>query len=216
MNETKTKFCVPVCLALAIVTIITYWPVIHSDFISFDDGDYVYENLHITTGPTPQNILWAFTNTHANNYHPLTSVSLMFDSMLFGAKPAGFHLTNLLFHTANSILLFLVFCRLTNRLWPSAFVAALFALHPVHVESVAWISERKDVLSAFFFMLTLLAYIRYVEKSSAGRLVLALLFFALGLFSKSMLVTLPLILLLLDFWPLNRLFNRQSTIDNRQ
>jgi tetratricopeptide (TPR) repeat protein len=205
MNKTETKYCIAVCLVLAITTFIVYTPLLRSDFISFDDGDYVYENNHITAGPTPQNIIWAFTNTHANNYHPLTSISLMLDSVIFGSKPAGFHLTNLLFHIANTILLFLVLGRLTGRLWPSAFVAALFALHPLHVESVAWISERKDVLSTFFFMLTLLAYIRYVEKPSSGRFLLALLFFALGLLSKSMLVTLPFILLILDYWPLNRL-----------
>jgi tetratricopeptide (TPR) repeat protein len=205
MNKTETKYCIAICLVLAVITFIVYTPVLSSVFISFDDGDYVYENNHITAGPAPQNILWAFTNTHANNYHPLTSMSLMLDSVLFGLKPAGFHLTNLLFHIANTILLFLVLSRLTNRLWPSVFVAALFALHPLHVESVAWISERKDVLSAFFFMLTLLAYIRYTKKTSTGWFTLALSFFALGLLSKSMLVTLPFILLVLDYWPLNRL-----------
>jgi tetratricopeptide (TPR) repeat protein len=205
MNKIETKYCIAICLILAIITFIVYTPVLRSNFISFDDGDYVYENNHITIGPTPQNILWAFTNTHADNYHPLTSMSLMLDSVLYGSKHAGFHLTNLLFHIANTILLFLVLGRLTGRLWPSAFVAALFALHPLHVESVAWVSERKDVLSTLFWMLTLLTYIRYTEKPSAGRFVLALSFFALGLLSKSMLVTLPLILLVLDYWPLNRL-----------
>jgi tetratricopeptide (TPR) repeat protein len=205
MNKTETKYCIAVCLVLAVIIFVVYTPVLRSDFISFDDGDYVYENNRITSGPAPQNVIWAFTNTHANNYHPLTSISLMLDSVLFSLKPAGFHLTNLLFHIANTILLFLVLGRLTGRLWPSAFVAALFALHPLHVESVAWVSERKDVLSAFFWMLTLFAYIRYVEKPSAGRFVLALAFFALGLLSKSMLVTLPFILLVLDYWPLNRL-----------
>jgi len=205
MNKITAKYDIPICLALAIAAFVVYAPLIHSDFISFDDGDYVYENNHIISGPTPQNIVWAFTNPHANNYHPLTSLSLMLDSVLFGLKPAGFHLTNLFFHIANTILLFLVLRLMTGALWPSAFVAALFALHPLHVESVAWVSERKDVLSTFFWMLTLLAYIRYIERPSAGRFALALSVFTLGLLSKSMLVTLPIILLVLDYWPLNRL-----------
>ena len=194
------------------MTFIAYAPVIHSEFINFDDGDYVFGNNHITSGLTLQNITWAFTKTHADNYHPLTSLSLMLDCELFGVNPHSFHLTNLLFHIANTLLLFLVLSRMTKNLWSGAFVAALFALHPLHVESVAWVSERKDVLSAFFWMLTLFAYIRYVEKPAVGRFLLTLLVFALGLLSKSMLVTLPLILFILDYWPLNRLNSKFSAI----
>jgi tetratricopeptide (TPR) repeat protein len=211
MDETTSKYLL-ICLALAVMTFIAYAPVIHSEFINFDDGDYVFGNNHITSGLTLQNITWAFTKTHADNYHPLTSLSLMLDCELFGVNPHSFHLTNLLFHIANTLLLFLVLSRMTKNLWSGAFVAALFALHPLHVESVAWVSERKDVLSAFFWMLTLFAYIRYVEKPAVGRFLLTLLVFTLGLLSKSMLITLPLILFILDYWPLNRLNSKFSVI----
>ena len=215
-----------ICLLLAAVTFLTYWPVLRHDFINFDDPDYVTSNSQVQAGLTWNGVVWALSTGHAANWHPLTWLSLMLDSQLYGMKPAGFHLTNLLFHIANSLLLFLVLRRMTGALWRSAVVAALFALHPLHVESVAWIAERKDVLSGFFFMLTLLFYARYagkeecrmkseemggnrrgsplVTRHSPLNYGLALFFFALGLMSKPMLVTLPFVLLLLDYWPLGR------------
>jgi tetratricopeptide (TPR) repeat protein len=179
-------------------------------FVNFDDGDYFSSNYHVRAGLTWKGVLWAFQTGYASNWHPLTWLSLMLDAQLFGAGPAGPHLTNVLLHAANAVLLFLLLKRLTSTLWPSAFVAALFAIHPLHVESVAWVSERKDLLSGLFFMLTLLMYARYAEQFKARSpkskvfYGLALLFFALGLMSKPMLVTLPFVLLLLDYWPFGR------------
>ena len=206
-KATNKSYIFSFCLSLAVTTFIVFEPAIHNGFISFDDNEYIFDNNYITSGLTLKNIIWAFTNVHANNYHPLTSLSHMLDCELYGTNPAGHHFTNLLFHISNTLLLFLVLGRMTKSLWASAFVAALFALHPLHVESVAWASERKDVLSTFFWMLTLLAYTRYVERPAKGCYLLTLLIFAMGLLSKSMLVTLPFVLLLLDYWPLNRFGN---------
>ena len=203
------------CLLLVAVTLAVYWPAVHCDFLNFDDTDYFTANPHVQTGLNPANIIWAFTTRYASNWHPLTWLSLMLDAELFGKGPAGPHFTNLLFHLANAVLLFLLLRRLTAAIWRSAMVAALFALHPLHVESVAWIAERKDVLNTFFGLLSLLAYARHASVGEAihSRFTfhvsrcywLALLFFALGLMSKPMLVTLPLVMLLLDWWPLGRL-----------
>ncbi len=199
------------CLLLAAATLAVYWPVIHCDFLNYDDPVYFTANPRVLTGLTSANVAWAFTTGHAGNWHPLTWLSLMVDAQCFGPGPAGPHFTNLLFHTANTVLLFLLLRRLTAATWRSALVAALFALHPLHVESVAWVSERKDVLSAFFGLLSLLAYAHYARaeisnrKSEIGTYTLALFFFALGLMSKPMLVTLPFLMLLLDFWPLKRI-----------
>jgi hypothetical protein len=214
-----------VCLVLAAVTLLVYLPVLHNGFVNYDDPDYIVNNPHVNAGLTWSGIVWAFQSTANSNWHPLTWISLMIDCQLFGPNPAVTHSVNVLLHTANTLLLFLLVSRLTGTLWRSAFVAALFAWHPLHVESVAWASERKDVLSAFFWMLTLLAYTRFVQKSEVGsrksestvqplasglRLpasgfyFLALFFFACGLMSKPMVVTLPFVLLLLDFWPLRR------------
>jgi len=219
-----------ICLLLALITLALYWPATHFDFINYDDPDYIIYNPPIQHGITGAALVWAFKTSHASNWHPLTWVSHMADCALYGHNPGGHHLTNLQFHTANVILLFLVLCQWTGAPWRSALVAALFAWHPLHVESVAWVSERKDVLSAFFWLLTLAAYGRYCGISTkplyeplsrpattlsplsgerAGRGVsayycLALFFFALGLLSKPMVVTLPFVLLLLDFWPLKR------------
>jgi len=190
------------------------------EFVEYDDDDYVYENPPITRGLNPQTILWAFTHVHSGNWHPLTTLTHMFDCQVYGLHPWGHHLGNVLLHSAAAILLFLVMRRMTSALWPSAFIAAIFAVHPLHVESVAWVSERKDLLSGVFFMLTLMAYCRYVRTNGSGSersffflrspaYWLVLLFFAMGLMSKPMLVTLPLVLLLLDWWPL-----RRFTIDN--
>jgi len=193
-----------VCLFLVMATLAAYWQVHKFDFVNFDDNAYVYENRRVQNGLTTENISWAFTTIHFSNWHPLTWLSHMLDCQLFGLNPGRHHLTNLLIHIVNALLLFHVFRKMTGGLWQSAFVAALFALHPLHVESVAWISERKDVLSTFFWMLTMWGYIRYVEQAKVTRYLLVVLFFTLGLMSKPMLVTLPFVLLLLDYWPLCR------------
>jgi tetratricopeptide (TPR) repeat protein len=174
-------------------------------FVSFDDNGYVYENPHVKSGLSLEGVAWAFTHSYEANWHPLTWLSHMLDCQLYDLKPWGHHLSNVLLHAAAAILLFLVLRRMTGRLWPSALVAAVFAVHPLRVESVAWVAERKDVLSGLFFMLTLAAYGRYVRRpSSLGRYLLVMLLFALGLLAKPMLVTVPFVLLLLDYWPLRR------------
>jgi tetratricopeptide (TPR) repeat protein len=210
----KRNIIVFVYSALILSTLLVFWQVRNFDFVDYDDDCYVYDNPHVFTGLNAQNIKWAFTTGHASNWHPLTWLSLMLDCQFFGAKPGPMHLVNVAFHIVNTILLFVVFNRMTKKIWPSAFVAALFALHPLHIESVVWITERKDVLSTLFWLLTMLAYIRYVDKPSTGRYVIAIILFALGLMSKPMLVTLPFVLLLLDFWPLNRFLNSKFSILN--
>ncbi len=192
-----------ICLFLGLVTFTVYRQVLNHEFV-YDDSAYVTENRHIQGGLTLKGIAWAFTAEVSANRHPLTLLSHMLDCQLHGLNAGRHHLTNLIFHTINTMLLFLVFRRMTGALWQSAFVAALFALHPLHVESVAWISERKDVLSTFFCLLTMWAYARYAEGPRVNRYLLVFLFFALGLMSKPMLVTLPFVLLLLDYWPLKR------------
>jgi tetratricopeptide (TPR) repeat protein len=174
------------------------------DFVSFDDPQYVTNNPQVQLGLNLDNIGWAFTANVASNYHPLTVLSHMLDVQLFGLDAKWHHIVSLLLHIVNSILLFIVLHRMTGCRWQSAFVASLFALHPLHVESVAWISERKDVLSTLFFMLTLWSYIRYSERPTLSKYTLVCLFFGLGLLAKPMLVTLPIVLLLLDYWPLCR------------
>jgi tetratricopeptide (TPR) repeat protein len=193
-----------ICLFLIAVILAVYWQVTDYDFVNYDDINYVTENPHVRSGLSLKGIAWAFSTTHASNWHPLTWLSHMLDVQLFGLKPGWHHLVNVFFHIVNTVLLFLIFNRMTRALWPSAFVAALFALHPLHVESVAWVSERKDVLSTFFWMLTMGAYAFYVEKPDTKKYLLTLGVFALGLMAKPMLVTLPFVLLLLDYWPLNR------------
>ena len=194
-----------ICLGLAVTTAIACLPVLKADFINFDDPQYVTSNPYVMLGLSLDGIRWAFTSIHASNWHPITWLSLMLDRQLFGLEPAAFHLVNLLLHIANTILLLIVLYRSTNAIWPSAFVAALFALHPLHVESVAWIAERKDVLSTLFWFLTMLAYIRFVEQPTTKRYFTIIAAFALGLMAKPMLVTLPFVLLLFDYWPLERL-----------
>ena len=198
-----------VCLFLALTVLAVYWQVGNHEFVNYDDKDYITENQHVQAGLTLKSIAWAFTSTHAGNWHPLTWLSHMLDCQIYGLNPCGHHFTSVFFHILNSILLFLVFKRMTGAFWKSAFVAALFALHPLHVESVAWAAERKDVLSAFFWMLTMGSYIRYVERPGTNRYLLVLLFFALGLMAKPMLITLPFVLLLLDYWPLGRFHVRK-------
>ena len=200
-----------ICIAALIVsTLLTYWPVLKNEFINYDDPDYVTTNEMVQKGLTAEGFKWAFTTGHASNWHPITWLSHMADVSMFGMKPAGHHATNLFFHVVNSVLLLLLLRLMTGSVWRSAMVAALFALHPLHVESVAWVAERKDVLSALFGILTLMAYTHYAGESKVSDLKskvwygVALGLFALGLMSKPMLVTWPFVMLLLDFWPLNR------------
>ena len=197
-----TTLCISVILAA--VTASIYAPVRHHGFIDFDDPDYILENRHVRTGLTTDNAWWAFTNAHASNWHPLTWLSHMIDCQLWGLNPGMHHLVNLVIHAINVVLVFLVFQQMTGATWASAFVAALFGWHPLHVESVAWISERKDVLSTFFWFLTLWAYVWYVRRPGVLRYILVTVFLALGLMAKPMLVTLPFVLLLVDYWPLRR------------
>lgn len=189
---------------LVSVTGAVYFQVGNFDYVTFDDDLYVYGNKRISQGLTYENLLWAVTTSHAYNWHPLTWLSLMADASLFGSHPGVHHLVNVFFHAMNSLLLFLVLMRMSGQLWRCFFVAAMFALHPLHVESVAWISERKDVLSAFFWMLTMMAYQRYVLSLKTGRYLVVILFLVLGLLAKPINVTLPFVLLLMDFWPLHR------------
>jgi tetratricopeptide (TPR) repeat protein len=197
-------------LLLALATFALYLPVAWFDFVVYDDGLYVTDQPIVQAGVTWAGVKWAFITMAASNWHPLTWLSHMIDCGVFGLNPAGPHVVNALFHAANVALLFTLLLRITNKLWPSAFIAALFAWHPLHVESVAWIAERKDVLSTFFTLLALLNYACYVEESkvqspkSKKYFTLSLVTFALGLMAKPMLVTLPCVLLLLDFWPLQR------------
>ena len=197
-------------IAIAVTTIAVFFPMRSFQFVNYDDGDYVMSNREVQKGFSFDGVKWAFTTGHAANWHPVTWLSHMLDFQLFGNNPGYHHLTNLFFHTANAILLFLLIQKWTGATWRSAFIAAVFALHPVHVESVAWVSERKDVLSGFFWLLTMLCYTRYAQsrdKDQAGWFdySIAMAFFGLGLMSKPMLVTLPFVLLLIDLWPLRRL-----------
>lgn len=212
-----------IVLLLFLTTLLIYLPAIQNGFIHFDDDKYLVNNVNVQIGVSPSTIRWAFTTSHCSNWHPLTWVSYMLDYQLFRLNPAGYHLTNVLLHAANACLLFILIFRLCGALWPSAFVAAFFALHPLHVESVAWVAELKDVASTFWGLLALLAYVRYVgngvskqsdqpsEPSSPASqrslryYWLALACFAVSLMFKSMLVTLPFVMLLLDYWPLGRL-----------
>jgi len=209
-ETTQHKILIPVliCLALTILTVITFWSLKDCGFIHFDDDLYVYENDYVQSGLNANIIGQAFSFSSELEkkcgWAPLTWLSLMLDYQIFGLNPHAYHLMNLLFHLMNTVLLFLIFHRMTKKLWPSAFIACLFAIHPLHVESVAWIADRKDVLSTFFCMLTMGAYSYYVEHPGFRRYFFVLLFFVLGLMAKSMLVTLPFVLLLLDYWPLQR------------
>ncbi len=213
MTEARPKnYFALICLVLALGTAALYWPITSHPFILYDDEEYVTANTHVTTGLSWENFRWAFDGAHAANWHPLTWVSHQADCSLFGVNAGGHHLVNLLFHVANTLLIFVFLRGATGAVWRSAFVAALFAWHPLHVESVAWASERKDVLSTFFWLLTLIAYVRYAQLRSSLNSQLstlnyfaALFFFALGLMSKPMVVTLPFVLLLLDWWPLGRI-----------
>src|SRR5438034_1969101 len=199
-----------ICLWLALVTLLVYAPVFRAQFIGFDDPDYVTGNPHVLSGITLANLRWAFVTNHADNWHPVTWISLMLNSQYFGSGAGAFHAVNLLLHVANTLVLFLWLLRATGAKWRSALVAALFALHPLHVESVAWISERKDVLSTLFWMLALLGYTNYAKTGRISRYFIALLLLGIGLMAKPMLVSLPFVLLLLDYWPLGRFAERKT------
>jgi len=188
----------------ALLALTLYWRVYSFDFTNLDDSQYVTTNAHVCGGLSPESIWWALTAVECANWHPLTWWSLQLDHTLYGSSPAGYHVTNLGLHLANTVLLFWVFQNMTGAVVRSVVLAALFAVHPLHVESVAWVSERKDVLSTFFWLLTMLAYGRYVARPSPGRYGQVVATFVLGLAAKPMLVTLPCVLLLLDFWPLGR------------
>ena len=191
-------------LFLFVAVLAVFSQVRNHDFVNYDDNAYVTDNPRVKAGLTLKGVSWAFKASHAANWHPLTWLSHMLDCQLFGLNPKGHHLTNLVFHLLNTLLLFYLLNRMTGARWRSLFVALLFALHPLHVESVVWVAERKDVLSTLFWMLTVWAYLRYVEQPGLMRYVLTILAFALGLMAKPMLVTLPFVLLLLDYWPLRR------------
>ncbi len=199
-----------ICAALIAITWAVFGRTLGHEFVNFDDPNYVSENPQIHAGLNWQSIVWAFTHVHSHNWHPLTTMSHMLDWQLFGAKPGAHHFVNALLHSATAVLLFFLLAQLTRSpgrtgtIWSSAFVAAVFAIHPLHVESVAWISERKDVLSGLFFVLTLLAYLYYTRKPNIARYLRVSILFACGLMAKPMLVTVPIILLLLDYWPLER------------
>lgn len=209
MNIDLRKQVPFISIILIVVTLAVFWQVTRYDFIVFDDNVYVTDNIHIQSGITLNGLCWAFKTTYAEFWHPLTWLSLMFDYQFHGLNAGGYHLTNIILHIMSSLLLFWLLNRMTGDIWKSAFAAAFFALHPLRVESVAWIAERKDVLSAFFWMLTLYLYVCYTEKPVIRRYVPVLFFFICGLMSKPMVVTLPVVMILLDYWPLRR-FEKQS------
>jgi protein O-mannosyl-transferase len=195
---------IPIALLIAVATVAAYWGLARNDFVYYDDNEYLTENPVVRQGLTMEGLKWAFTSFDASNWHPVTWLSHMLDVTLFGMDPAWHHLMNLGFHIANALMLFALLRYLTGRLWSAALVAALFALHPLHVESVAWAAERKDVLSMFFWLAAMWAWIWYAAGPRITRYLAVLLLFALGLMSKPMVVTFPLILLALDYWPLQR------------
>jgi len=196
-------------LLLSIAVLIVYFNVQYFEFVNYDDRSYITENQIVKNGLTWKGVVWAFTTKHFGNWHPITTISFMFEYEIFRLRSEAYHWNNLLFHILNSLILFFVFKRITHAFWQSLAVAALFALHPLHVESVAWISGRKDVLCALFWFLTMYAYARYAEQPTLLRYVFVLLSFTLGLMAKPMLVTLPFVLLLLDYWPLSRFSFKQ-------
>ena len=204
LESAKKYFVIFTYSVLILSTLLVFWQVRNFEFTNYDDNACVTENPHFSRGLNSDDIVWAFTAPNNGNWLPLTWLSFMVDSQLFGLNSGRMHLVNLLFHIANTLLLFAVLKRMTGSLWRSAFVAAAFALHPVHVESVAWVINRKDVLSGFFFMLTLAAYAGYARNGGVFRYLLTLLLFVFALLSKPILVMLPFVLLLLDYWPFNR------------
>ncbi len=205
MEQTNKKRHIPlIYLALALAVFVAFEPVLHNDFVGYDDPFYVTDNPNVNAGFSRKSIVYALTTPHGAIWNPVTTLSHILDCHLFGLNPLWHHLTSLLFHIASTLLLFGILKSMTGAVWPSAFVAAAFALHPLRVESVAWVSSRKDVLSVFFWMLTMWAYVRYTEHPDIRRYLLVFLFLWLGLLAKPMLLTLPFALLLLDYWPLGR------------
>ena len=197
-----------------VATFCIYAQVQDHEFTNFDDDEYVTESSLVRSGLTTESVIQVFTTMHFGGWQPMTSLSYLLDYELYGLNPTGYLLANLFFHIAGSLFLFLALLRMTGAIWQSAFVAAMFAFHPLNVESVAWISERKNVLSTLFWLMTMWAYIHYAEKPTLKRYGLVFLFFTLGLMSKPMLVTLPFVLLLLDYWPLRRLKFEQERSHN--
>jgi protein O-mannosyl-transferase len=212
INISSKKQILIIYILLAVVTLAVYWQVNQYDFVNIDDNVYVYQNIHIQSGITLNGFRWAFSTTTSRLWNPMIWLSLMFDYQLYGLNAGGYHLTNLILHIMSSLLLFWLFNRMTGAIWKSAFVAGLFALHPLHVESVAWVSERKDVLSAFFWMLTLCLYVYYTEKPVTRRYLLVISSFVLALISKPMVITLPIIMILLDYWPLKRFESKKDSL----
>ena len=206
----QRRLFIVLSLLLVALTWLVFGQTLRHQFINYDDGSYVYANPSVAQGLSIHGVVWAFTRVHSQNWHPLTTISHMLDCQLFGLKPSGHHFTNVFLHTIAVLLLFLVLRDMTGGIWRSAFVAAVFAIHPLRVESVAWIAERKDLLSGVFFMLTLGAYVRYARGASFARYVMMSILFACGLMSKPMLVTTPFVLLLLDYWPLQRIVDLRS------
>jgi Tfp pilus assembly protein PilF len=214
MQLNNKQLLLLIITALVAATFVAYEPIQYNGFVTYDDNRYIVENPNVSGGITRDSIIWAFTKLYAANWHPLTWLSHMLDCELYGLNPLGHHITSVLIHVVNSVLLFLLLWKTTAAIWRSAFVAAAFALHPIHVESVAWAAERKDVLSTLFWMLTILAYVHYVKRPNVGRYMLVILAFVMGLMSKPMVVTLPFVLLLLDYWPLDRLQNFKASFFN--
>lgn len=211
--NTYQKNSILVVLILILLILAVYWPVQNYGFLNFDDDVYITKNSYVQSGITLDGLYWAFSTKYFGLWNPLIWISFMIEYHLFGFNAGGYHWTNVIFHIFNTILLFFLFRNLTGAVWRSAFVAALFAIHPINVESVAWIAERKNVLSTFFWMLTMLFYVRYVREPNWKRYLPIFICFALGLMSKPMLVTLPFVLLLIDYWPLNRaaLYTQEET-----
>ena len=201
----KRQVLILISAALVAATLAAYEPVRHNGFVSYDDNIYITQNPNIKSGINLQSISWAFTKSHASNWHPLTWISHILDYKLFGLNASGHHLVNVLFHIANALLLFWILTKMTGTTWPSAFIAAVFALHPLQVESVAWAAERKTVLSGLFWFITIAVYIQYAKRPGIGRYILLFCVYALSIMAKPVVVTLPLVLLLLDYWPLERL-----------
>jgi len=206
----KRQILFLIIAAIVAMTVLSYAPIVHNGFVNYDDNQYVFNNPNVKGGITQRSIIWAFTNLNISYWHPLTWLSHMLDCEIYGLRPLGHHITSILIHIINSALLFLLLSKMTGTVWRSGFVAAAFALHPVHVESVAWVAERKDVLSGMFWILSMLAYVHYAERPNVRRYAIVLLTFVMGLMSKPMMVTLPFALLLLDYWPLDRFILQQD------
>jgi len=209
MSPTLQKTCI--ALVLAVMTITVFYPVVHYRFVSYDDYNYVVENPQVNGGLSRQGIIWAFTTRHASNWHPIGWISHMIDCELFGLNPAGHHAVNVAIHVANVELLFFLLFLMTGSIWQSALIAALFAIHPLQVESVAWVAERKGVLSNFFWLTTAWTYVQYTRTKRSRTFILSLTAYVFGLMTKPLIMTLPVILLLLDYWPLGRITTLKST-----